>query len=374
MELQPFALERWFARHEFSARWLLGSSDPESLSVEELLALAPGGREALLGTWLGYTETRGRPELRRKVASLYATLREEDVLFHAGAEEALFCLLAWLVAPGDRVVVQAPYYGSHAALPRAFGAKVIPWSARESAGWAPDLDELGRLLEEPTRAVVVCSPHNPTGHLFEEGEWKVIVERARRAGAWVISDEVYRGSELAPRGPLPAMADLYERGVSVGGLAKVHGLPGLRMGWLASRDAALLDGAVVRKDYLSICNAAPAEALASVALDVGEALCARTRARLAGNLAAVEQLLARHEDLFAWNRPGGGTTVFPRLRRGGAEAFCESLVREGGVMLVPSHLLEWGDAHFRLGYGRANLPEALAALDGHLVPAKRRSP
>jgi len=367
MELQPFALERWFARHEFSARWLLGSSDPESLSVEDLLALAPGGREALLGTWLGYTETRGRPELRRKVASLYATLREEHVLFHAGAEEALFCLLSWLVAPGDRVVVQAPYYGSHAALPRAFGANVVPWTSRESAGWAPDLDELGRLLSEPTRAVVVCSPHNPTGHLFEEDEWSAIVAHARKAGAWVISDEVYRGSELAPRRPLPAMADLYERGVSVGGLAKVHGLPGLRIGWLASRDEALLDGAVLRKDYLSICNAAPAETLAALALEVGEALCARTRARLEMNLADVERVLARHEDLFAWNRPRGGTTLFPRLRRGGAEVFCEALVREGGVLLVPSHLLEFGDAHVRLGYGRANLPQALAALEEHLA-------
>jgi aspartate/methionine/tyrosine aminotransferase len=366
MDLRPFALERWFARHEFTARWLLGSSDPESLAVDDLLALVPGGREALLATWLGYTETRGHPDLRRKVAAGYATLAEEHVLFHAGAEEALFCLFATLLSPGDRVVVQAPFYGSHAELPRALGATVVPWAARESAGWAPDLDELGRLLETPTRAVVICSPHNPTGHLFEEAEWATLVAHARRAGAWVVSDEVYRGSERAPRKPLPAMADAYERGVSVGGLAKVHALAGLRTGWVASRDTALLDGAVMRKDYLSICNAAPAETLASLALDVGEALCARTRARLEVNLAEVERFLARHQDLFAWNHPRAGTTVFPRLRRGGAEAFCEALVRERGVLLVPSHLLEFGDAHVRLGYGRASLPDALAVLEEHL--------
>lgn len=366
MDLQPFALERYFAGHEFSTRYLLCSSDPESLSIGELLAFDPDARERFFGLRLGYTESRGNLELRRAIAAAYAHADAESVLVHSGAQEPIFTFTNAVVRPGDDVIVQFPAYQSHYSIAEALGARIVRWHADLSHEGAPDIDELERLAGPNTRAIVITTPNNPTGYPLSRAELDAVVAIARRCGAWLLCDEAYRGLERdAER--LPPACDLYERAVSIDGLAKAHGLPGLRIGWASSADRALLERMATIKDYLTICSSAPAEFLATVALRHGDALLDRARRITTENLEVLDAFFSRHPGIFAWHRPRAGTTAFPRYLPGGSAAFCARLAKEAGVLLLPSAAFDAGDEHVRFGYGRVNLPEAVAALEAFLA-------
>ena len=366
MHIRPFSLERFFALHEFTARRLLGSSDPEAMTVAGLLAMEPGAEERLGELWLGYTESTGDPALRQAIAGLYGTATARDILVFTGAQEPVFAFMNVALGPGDHLVAHSPGYQSHYEVARTIGAEVSLWEGDPEHGWALDPAELRRLIRPSTRAILVCGPHNPTGFLFGREAWLEVVAIAREAGVWLFSDEVYRGLEHDPADRLPAACDLYERAVSLNCLSKAYGLAGLRLGWVATHDRFLYGELAAFKDYLTICTPAPSEFLGGIAVRHSEALFARSRNRLVANLDLLEAFMDRHRDLFSWERPRAGSTTFPRLRQGGAEAFCERLVRETGIMLVPSGRFDYGDAHLRFGYGRKDFPEVLAELESYL--------
>jgi aspartate/methionine/tyrosine aminotransferase len=366
MNPQPFALERYFARYEFETRYLLCSSDPESMPVRELLALEPDATERYLDVWLGYTESRGNPGLRRAIAALYEGTPEDGVLVHAGAQEPIFSFMNVALGPGDHVVVQVPAYQSHYSIAQAIGADVTLWQSDLDGEGTPDPDDLARAIRPSTRAIVITTPNNPTGYVFDRARIDATVEIARKHGLLLFSDEVYRGSERDPADRIPAVCDLYERGVSLGAMAKVYGLAGLRIGWIATRDAALYDRMAAFKDYLTICNPSPSEFLATLALRHHEALTERVRRIAASNLDRLDAFFAKRTSTWEWRRPRAGTTAFPRYLAGGTEKLCADLVERAGVLLLPSAAFDAGDERVRVGYGRKNLPEALAALDEFL--------
>lgn len=367
MQLRPFSLERYFSQHEFTARYLLGSSDPESMTLGELLALEPAARVQLDELWLGYTEYCGHPELRREIARQYRATAAEHVMVCTGGQEPIFAFMNAVLRPGDHVIAQWPGYQSHFEIARAIGAELTLWKADAERGWQPDPDELARLVRPDTKGILVSSPHNPTGFHFAAAAWQRVVEIARRAGVWLFSDEVYRGLEHDPVDRLPAACDLYERAVSLNCLSKSYGLAGLRIGWLATHDRQLFAQVAAFKDYLTISNPAPSELLATVAVRHTDALWARSRALVTANLALLEAFLARHPSLFSWVRPRAGTTSFVRYLGGSATAFCDELVSSRGIMLVPSPHFECGDSHLRFGYGRKNFGAILEMLEQHLA-------
>ena len=366
MRLRPFALERYFARHEFTARRLLGSSDPEAMSLGELLALEPDAEAQLGEVWLGYTDSLGDLGLRTAIAAHYASIAPAEVLVFVGAQEPIFAFMNVALGPGDHLVAHSPGYQSHFEAARAAGAEVSLWEGDPERGWALDPAELKRLLRPNTKAILVCAPHNPTGFSFDRAAWLEVVAIARQAGVWLFSDEVYRGLEHDPADRLPAACDLYERAVSLNGLSKAYGLAGLRVGWIASHDRFLLDELAAFKDYLTICTPAPSEFLGTIAVRHSETLFARSRRRLVANLEALERFFDRHPERFTFQRPRAGSTTFPRYLKGSADAFCEQLVKDTGILLVPSTRFDYGDAHLRFGYGRTDLPVALEELDAYL--------
>ncbi len=365
MRITPFALERYFARHEFAARYLLGSSDPETMSLGELLSLEPGAADGIAALRLGYTESRGGEDLRRAIASLYEHGDAERILVHTGAEEPIFTFLSAVLGPGDHAIVQFPAYQSHYSIAQSLGAEVSRWNSDYAREGAPDFEALPSLLRPATRAIVVTTPNNPTGYPFDRSQMDALVGIARRHGAWLFVDEVYRGTEREAE-RIPAVCDLYERGVSLGGLAKAYGLPGLRIGWVATADERLYAQMAALKDYLTICNSAPSEFLGAIALRHGDLLTERVRRIAAANLDLLDAFFARRRERFEWLRPRAGTTAFPRYLDGSSDAFCRRLADRAGVLLVPSSAFDAGDDRLRVGYGRANLPEALAALDAFL--------
>ncbi|HUX32898.1 MAG TPA: aminotransferase class I/II-fold pyridoxal phosphate-dependent enzyme [Gemmatimonadaceae bacterium] len=367
MRPSPFLLERYFATREFSAPYQLSGSDCETLSVGELLAFDPSAAQRLQELRLGYTESAGAPGLRAAVAGLYDGLPADGVLVHAGAQEGVFTLINAVLHPGDHAIVQWPCYQSLFELPRAAGAQVSAWRA-DPATWAPDLDELPRLVRPETRLLVVNSPHNPTGHHFDRETFDAIVALARRHGLMVLSDEVYRGLEYAAADQLPAMCDAYEHGVSLGVMSKAYGLAGLRIGWLATRDHRVLAAAAEVKDYTTICNSAPSELLATVALGAREMILARNRALVRANLARLREFFARRADVFRWVPPGAGSVTFPTVIGGDVDAFCSRILDGAGVLLLPGTVFDVESREVRLGFGRADVPEALSRLDAALGP------
>jgi aspartate/methionine/tyrosine aminotransferase len=366
MKLPPFLLERFFARHEFEARYLLCGSDCQSMSIRELLSLEPGAREKFHDHWLGYTESTGSRSLRREIARGYAAVTPEQVLVHAGAEEAIFLFMHAALEPGDHLVVHAPCYQSLYEVARGIGCDVTPWQAREENGWALDPADLPRLVRGGTKAIVINVPHNPTGYLMGEGEFRDINRFADTHGIALFSDEVYRGLEYDDADRLPPACSLGESAISLGVVSKTFGLAGLRIGWVATRNSAVLSRMAAMKDYTTICASAPSEFLAELALRHGESIAARNRGIIAANLALLDGFFARHADRFSWRRPKAGPIAFPRLCVGDAEAFCSALLQSSGVLLLPGTV--YGDTgnHFRIGFGRMNMPEALARMEEYV--------
>jgi aspartate/methionine/tyrosine aminotransferase len=363
--LPPFALERFFARYEFTSRLLLCTSDCESMSVADLLAMEQGAEGALRGLWLGYTESRGSPSLRQAISGLYEGQGPDNVLVHSGAEEAIYLFMHTL-GRSDHIIVQSPCYQSLHEVARSVGCEVTAWQAREETGWGLDPSELKALIRPTTRAIVINSPHNPTGALFSRPDFNAILGSAEERGIILFSDEVYRGLEYNDAERLPAACDLGEHAVSLGVMSKAYGLAGLRIGWVATRNTALLQRMAALKDYTTICSSAPSELLAELALRNGRAIIQRNRGIIAGNLSLLDRFFERNAERFSWVRPAAGPIAFPRLRNGNSEKFCDDLVKATGVLLLPGAVYGDRGNHFRIGFGRRTMPEALAALDGFL--------
>lgn len=363
MPIREFQLERYFARWEFNAPYLLSASDCETMAIGELLELAGRPMSDLAALRLGYTESQGDPALRETIAGFYPGLTSDHILVTNAPEEAIFLVMQSLLAPGDRVVVQTPCYQSLIELARYQGCAVQPWPMIETEiGWQMDLAHLAELLTPETKLLVINAPHNPTGYLPAAVEFEAILALAADRGIWLFCDEMYRGLEYDPAARLLSASTHYERAISLWGMSKSFGLPGLRIGWLALQDQAVLADLMCWKDYTTICSSAPGEFLARLALEQAESIIARNLAIIQTNLTQVRNFMAARSNLFDWREPLAGPIAFARLRRGSAAAFCERLVNERGVLLVPSTVFDFGDSHLRFGLGRRNFPEGLAQL------------
>ena len=333
----------------------------------ELLDLADDETAAL---WrdleLGYTESLGHPLLRREIAALYEGIEPDEVVVFGGAEEAIFSLANTALEPGDHAIVMWPAYQSLHEVARAAGAEVTLHELRASDGWAIDVDLLRRQVTPRTRLIVVNVPHNPTGYLPDEATYRAVAGIAADAGATLLSDEVYRFLELDPADRLPAGADVGPHGVSLGVMSKSFALAGLRIGWLATHDRRLLDATARFKDYTTICASAPSEVLALIALRARDRVLTRSRSIVAANMALLDGFFERRSDTFDWVRPRGGSIGFPELLGPTPiDRFAQDLLEAEGVLLAPGSIFGHGGNHFRLGFGRVDLPVALERLEAY---------
>jgi aspartate/methionine/tyrosine aminotransferase len=366
MNLPPFKLERFFAKYEFNTEYLLCSSDCESMSIADLLAMEEGAAAKFQQVWLGYTESRGSPALRAEICRLYEAIEPEEVLVHTGAEEAIFLFMFAAFKEYDHVIIHSPGYQSLTAVARAAGCDVSPWRAREEEKWALDLDELRHLMRSNTKGIIINTPHNPTGYLMSRGDYESVHKFAQEHSLLLFSDEVYRESEYDAANRLPAACDSGDHAISLGVTSKTYGLAGLRLGWIATKNRKIYEKMASLKDYTTICNSAPSEFLAEVAMRNRAKLAERNLGIIKANLVVMDDLFARHSDLIAWIRPRAGSMAFPRYLSGNVEEFCEELVTKAGVLLLPGSIYDDSANHFRLGLGRKNLPQAVQRLEMYL--------
>ncbi len=359
-----FALERYFAQFEFAVKHQLSASDVEALSVRELLDLAD---DDALRRWdaltLGYTESAGLPALRDAIAAQYASVAAGDTLVVAGAEEGIFLLTHALVGAGDEVIVVTPSYQSLHELPRALGARVHLVALNANNQWQLDVDAIAKLASRRTRLIVVNFPHNPTGALISPHDLRRLTQIADDCGATLFSDEVYRGLEANVGDRLPAAADLSARAVSLGVMSKSLAMPGVRIGWLASRDTDVMSRVARLKDYTTICSSAPSEILSLMALRAVDRVLKRSRDIVDANRAAAVRFMAARSADVEWVAPRAGSTAFPRFRERDADSVAALLRERESVLMVPGGIFGADPHYFRLGLGRRDFPLALEALN-----------
>ena len=309
----------------------LSSSECEALTLSELMVHADDvGRERWLKLSLGYPDQPGSEDLRRTIAASEYTTVHPDQLNVLAPAEGIYLAMRALLKPGDHVVATTPHYQSLSEVARAVGCDLSFWEPEGlgSGGtprFAPEaLEDL--LRPGRTRLLVANWPHNPTGAVPTPAELERVVAACDAVGCHLFLDEMYRGLEHGDTARLPAAVDAYERGVSLGGLSKAYALPGLRIGWLASRDAALMARVAELKDYTTICPPAPSEALALIALRAREPLLSRSRELVAAGLHAARAHVLAFPGLLEWSEPSGGTFAFVRLRGGvAASRYCDAL-------------------------------------------------
>lgn len=373
LSLPDFALETVFSKWEFAAKYHLTASDMESMTIAELLDMAEDQeRLDFEQLHLGYTPTWGTDALRQAVADIYTGVEASEVLAFAGAGEALFWAMQVFVEAGDHVIVTVPNYQSIESIPLATGLQVEGLELWTGSGsdlkWSLDLERFKTLLRPDTKLVSVNFPNNPTGFVPDRETWIAFNQICLERGILVVSDEVYRGVEIEPANTLPSAVEVNPKALTIGVTSKAYGLPGLRVGWIASRDREALTRLERAKHYTSISNAGPSEYLTVIALRNSDQILRRNREIIEANDQLAAEYFGSRPELFGYSSPIGGCVTFPRyLGSDGVEAFCQRAVEEHGVFLLPSSvyrsdLAEIPTDRFRVGIGRRNVPESLEAL------------
>ena len=368
MHIEEFKLERFFAKYEFNAPYLLCSSDPEPFLMEDILNFEEGSLENLKKQWLGYTETQGNPKLRDEIAKLYEKISSENILVHSGAEEGIFIFMNVALKSGDHVISMFPAYQSLYEIAKSIGCEVTKWELNEKDKWELDIEFLKQNIRKNTKAIILNCPHNPTGYVMSKEKLMQIIDIARKENIFIFSDEVYRFLEYKEEDRLPAICDVYENGVSVGGMAKAFALPGLRISWTATGNKNILEKMARFKDYTTICNSAPSEFLAIIAVKNKRKIFKRNLEIISSNLKMLNSFFDKYKDIFNWQLPKAATIAFPGIKLDiDVEKFCLDLIEKKGVFLLPSTKYDFGNKNFRIGFGRKNMPEALKQFEKYII-------
>lgn len=371
MNLKPFKLERYFAKYEFSAKYLLSSSDCDGLLQSELLAMADKETESLWNNLtLGYTESLGHLLLREEIAKLYQGITSNDCLVVV-PEEGIYIALNSILQNGDNVICTYPGYQSLYEIAEGLGCEVTKWEPEEANGWRFNPDFLEQSIKPNTKLIVFNFPHNPTGYLPTKADFQRIIDIAKKNNLYVLSDEMYRFLEYDSNDRLPSACEAYDKAVSLFGMSKTFGMAGARIGWVVTKDKDLYAKMATFKDYTTICSSAPSEILSIIALRAKDKIIEKHLTRIKKNLELLDIFFVEHRDLFEWTKPKAGTIAFPKLI--GSQNtldFCQKVVKEANVMILPSTVYDYGDQHFRLGFGRENMPEALERFKDFLKSSR----
>ncbi|EHJ52749.1 aminotransferase [Streptococcus macacae] len=350
MKLPRFGVEEWLNVHEKSASHDIAGVTISSLSLAELFELTQQDinlfYQELALKKMDYGWIEGSPEFKKEVCQLYETVTTEQVLQTNGATGANMLVLYALIEPKDHVISMFPTYQQLYDIPKSLGAQVTLWPVKEENKWLPDLDELRQLIRPNTKMICINNANNPTGAIMDETYLKELVSIAESCGAYILADEVYKSFSLQQN--VPAIVDLYERGISVDSLSKTYSLPGIRVGWVAA-SKAISDILRDYRDYTMICAGVLDDMLAAFALKHRLAIIKRNQKIVTKNFQILKNWLAKETRAQAV-LPNHVSMAFVKLDVPLAiEAFCKQLLADYGVLLVPGN--RFGiEGHVRLGY------------------------
>jgi len=351
LRVDEFLVERWMNEYEHGVEVNLAETCVEPFTLRGFLEFV--GREDfledLMDTPLTYGHIEGDPELRERISHLYDRVEPEDVLVTGGAIEANFNAFYSLVEPGDTVVSVFPTYQQLHSVAKGFGADVRRLHLRPEGGWLPDPEELKELVDARTRMVVINNPNNPTGALIDGGLLKAICEVAGDVGAYVLSDEAYRGLYVDEGDWAPSVVDIYDRGIATGSFSKPFSLTGLRLGWITA-GGDVIHECKLHRDYTTISKGMIDEALAALAMEHAAEILERNNAIVRENHRLLDRWI-EEEPLLDWVPPRAGSVGFMRHHLDvKAEELCKDLIEQESTFLVPGDCFEMSD-HIRIGYG-----------------------
>ncbi|MBN9046348.1 MAG: aminotransferase [Rhizobiales bacterium] len=373
MKIRDFGVEIWMNAYETRCELNLAETCVESLTVAELLEMADKTDSILselLPLKLTYGAIEGSDRLRDLVAGLYDRQARENVVITHGAIGANALVHETLVGPGDRVISVLPTYQQHYSIPESYGADVQILKLREENGFLPDLEELKSLATPGTKLIAINNPNNPTGSLMDRAFLEKLVGIARGCGAWVLCDEVYRGTDQQDDGMTASIADLYEKGISTGSMSKTYSLAGLRLGWIVA-PKELVHAVSIHRDYNTISVGMLDDHFASIALENRDKILRRSHEITRTNLAVLSEWVDS-EPLISWVKPQSGTTALLKYDLPmTSEEFCLKLLQNTGVMLTPGSAMDM-EGYLRIGYanGTAILKEGLGRISGFLRDRK----
>lgn len=373
MNLPHYKLLRYFSKMEPDALFTLSASDCEPLTVKELLNFEKNGEKKFKELSLAYPSPQGGAALRKAISKEYTHISSEQVLVTTGSEEAIFLSLSALLKKGDHVIVQAPCYQPYYEIPRALGCEVSFWQGDEKNGWEYDPREMEKMIQKNTRLLVMSSPAHPTGYLMTSQQLFDLVELAREHHLHILCDETYHGLEHFSQEKLPKIADVYEKGISIGSLSKAYGLPGLRIGWIATTERLPLHEMSALKDYTTAGNSSASEFFAEIALKNGVKIREDNVKLIEANTKLLKSFLKRYASLFDCQIPRAGCLALLHLKKERADDFCADLFEKVQLLSLPSSCLDFGNRHVRLGLGRKSFSEALEQLEKYLEQPVRRA-
>ena len=366
MKINDFKLERYFAQHEFTAKYLLSSSDCDGYELNYILENAS---KEELKLWenlkLGYTESEGNPVLREAILRHYSLNSIENVVV-ATPGELNFISMNVLLNATDHAITLSPCYQSLSEVVKSIHCELSFWKPN-TKDWTFNTEDLEKLIQKNTKLIILNFPHNPTGSYLTKHQLNEIVAIARKHDIYIFSDEMYHKLIHGDTEELQPICDLYEKGISLWGTSKTFGLAGLRTGWLVSQDKSFLQKVVAFKDYLSICNSAPSEILSIMALNNINSFLEPNLKKINNNIAVFSEFVDQQDIIRNFVPPKAGSTSFVQLNiDNSALEFSNTLVKETGIMTVPSEMFEYEGKYIRVGFGRANFPEIIAVLDHYL--------
>lgn len=367
MQFPPFKLERYFAAHEFTASYNLCASDCEPLPLKDLLSMIHGETMKMWNMLaLGYSDTQGLPELREEISGLYRSVKPEEILVLA-PEEGIFIAMNTLLKKGDEIITPYPGYQSLYEVARSTGCEVKFWEPRFSNGWHFETEDLKKLFSNKTKMLVINFPNNPTGSSISKEIQQEIVDLAKQNDTILFSDEMYQYLEYEDEDRLPSVADLYDQSVTLFGMSKTFALPGLRIGWLITKNQDWMNEFLLFRDYTTICNSSVSEILALMGLKAREQILRRNQEIIRYNLKLLERFFDKYDTYFDWYMPTAGPIAFPRLKgKTDANDFCKGLLEKKGALLLPPQVYDFSGNHFRIGFARQNMPEGLEKLEEYI--------
>ena len=373
MFIEPFKVEIWMNEWETRCTYNLAETCVASITIEELLALSGRGEgdlSELLSMKLTYGDIEGSDRLRTAISKLYANTSIADITITHGTIAANMLVHKGLVERGDHVVSIVPTYQQHYSIPRSIEADVATLSLEASDGFLPSLDRLRSMVTPETKLIAFTNPNNPTGALIERPMLEAIAEIADSVGAFLLCDEVYRGTGQVGDGMVPSIVDIYDKGISTAGMSKVFSLAGLRVGWVVA-PKELTEKIMIHRDYDTISVGMINDHFAAMALENADKVLARSQTITRENLAILDNWV-NCESRVDWVKPRAGTTAMLKLDIPmSSREFCIDLLKKTGVMLTPGDAFDM-EGYVRIGYANereileAGLSEISAYLKTHL--------
>lgn len=368
MNMSKFLVDEYFVEHEAEAKYMMGSSDPESLLLKEAIPNLSKYSEESLGYVLG----KGRPDLRKKLADLYESVAPEQIAVLNGGEETIYVTMRALLKKGDEIVVHTPCFQSLSVIAEEVGCKVIYYRPTIEGGWEFDLSLLQSKISDKTKLLVLNYPHNPTGACLRKSDMEKIIRLCKAHDLYLISDEVYRFLQIDEQYTTASFADLYDKAIALGSFSKTFASPALRVGWIATKDADAMEKILAYRHFTSTCINLVSQLAASELLDNSKAIIRRNNEIVHRNFLLFQDFLAHHSETFFCVLPKGATTAYVKLLGGQtAKEFCMKILQNTGVLIVPSSVLEASDEYIRVGLGRESFPQCIKLVDAYL--SKRKS-